>query len=56
MWVPITLRKTRDIFTTEDYLLPFAQIHMVPIQTQALSNVVLFNPKNRVHEFCSKFG
>lgn len=56
MWVHITLMKTKDIFTTEDYFLPFVQIHMVPIQTSAFSNAISFNPKNRVHKFCSEFG
>jgi hypothetical protein len=36
--------KTKDIFTTEDYFLPFVQIHMVPIQTSVICNAVHSTP------------
>lgn len=50
MWAHITRMKTKDIFTTGDYFLPFVQIHMVPIRTSVICSAVSFNSKNRIEK------
>lgn len=47
MRVHITLLKTKGIFTTRDYFLPFAQIHMVPIQMSVIRVPSHSNPRIR---------
>lgn len=56
MCVHITYMKTKGIFIIEGYFLPVVQTHMRPIQTSVIGNAVSFDPKNRVHNFCPKFG